>query len=285
MKIVRLGMTESDLLFLSYVSKYGNLDNEIKKHVSKYILNMTNWLYTTSGYYDKSVKGNYFDFDVTALNKNYSNYIKQLGLAVSNCFEARFILHEGLITELFNIYKDDFIKHYNITNYKSIYGIKFKDQMHYIFDLMRGKKVLVISSFSGLIQQQYDSGNVYKIYENYPLLAGVETVKFPYCFFNNGPHNNYFETLDAVYDEIKKIDFDIALLGCGAYGHMLCHLIDGELKKDAVYVGGNIQTMFGILSEREKIHNPPESTEYWITEIPEEYRPPNYKMIENGCYW
>lgn len=30
MKIVRLGMTESDLLFLSYVSRYGNPDKEIK---------------------------------------------------------------------------------------------------------------------------------------------------------------------------------------------------------------------------------------------------------------
>jgi hypothetical protein len=150
---------------------------------------------------------------------------------------------------------------------------------------MRDKKVLVISSFAGLIKQQYECGNVYKIYDNFPNITGIEVFQFPYCFFNNGPHNNYFETLDAVYEEIKKIDFDIALLGCGAYGHMLCNLIDGELKKDAVYVGGNIQTMFGILNNREKIHTKYETNEYWITEIPEEYRPPNYNMIENGCYW
>jgi hypothetical protein len=285
MKIVRLGMTESDLLFLSYVSRYGNLDNETKKRVSKIIMTMVNWLYTTSGYYDKSVKGSYFNFDVTALTLNYSKYIKHLAESVSNCFEARFILHDGFITNLFNMHKDSFLKHYNITNYKSVYGIKFADQIDSVFDLMNGKKILVISSFAGLIKDQYNSGNVYKIYDHFPKVQSVETVKFPYCFFNNGPHNNYFETLDAVFEEIKNIDFDIALLGCGAYGHMLCNLIDGELKKDAVYVGGNIQTIFGILNEREKNVNNPEINEYWITDIPEEYKPPNYKMIENGCYW
>lgn len=248
-------------------------------------MSMMNWLYTTSGYYDKSVKGSYFNFDVTALNQNYFKYISHLGQSVSGCFEARFILHDGFITELFNIYKDQFMKHYNITNYKSIYGIPFKDQIDFMFDLMRNKKVLVISSFAGLIKQQYESGNVYKIYNNFPIITGLDVFKFPYCFFNNGPHNNYFETLESVFEEIKTIDFDIALLGCGAYGHMLCHLIDGELKKDAVYVGGNIQTMFGILNKRMKTNENHNTNEYWITEIPEEYRPPNYNMIENGCYW
>lgn len=285
MKIIRLGMTESDLLFLIYVSKYGNLDNEIKQHVSKIILNMINWLYTTSGYYDKSVQGSYFDFGGSAFTPNFQKFIKRLGESASNCAEAQFICNEGLATDLFNLYKDKFLAHYNITNYKSIYGIKFKDQIDSIFDLMRGKKVLAISSFDGLIKQQYESGNLYKIYNNYPVMTTLETIKFPYCFFNNGPHNNYFETLDSVFEEVKKIDFDIAILGCGSYGHLLCDLIDGELKKDAVYVGGNIQTVFGILSTREKIHNPPESMEYWITEIPEEYKPPNYKLIEQGCYW
>ena len=102
---------------------------------------------------------------------------------------------------------------------------------------------------------------------------------------NNGPHNNYHETLEAIFNEIKTIDFDIALLGCGSYGHMLCHLIDKELKKDAIYIGGSIQTIFGILSSREKKCSNLPVNEYWITQIPEEYKPPNYKMIEDGCYW
>lgn len=150
---------------------------------------------------------------------------------------------------------------------------------------MKNKKVLVISSFDGLIKKQYESGNLYKIYEKFPNLISLETIKFPYCFGNCGPDENYFETLDKIFTEVKNIDFDIAILGCGSYGHMLCHKISTELKKDAIYVGGSVQTLFGILSSREKEHGKIKYNEYWITSIPEEYRPTNYKNIENGCYW
>jgi hypothetical protein len=37
--------------------------------------------------------------------------------------------------------------------------------------------VLCVSSFDGLIQQQYNSGNVYKIYEKFPKLADLKTIK------------------------------------------------------------------------------------------------------------
>jgi hypothetical protein len=150
---------------------------------------------------------------------------------------------------------------------------------------MENKKVLVISSFDGLIKQQYENGNLYKIYTNFPQIKSLETIKFPYCFNNNGPDNSYFETLDNIFELIKQCDFDIAILGCGAYGHMLCHKIHSELNKDAIYVGGSIQTMFGILSSREKKHGKIKYDEHWITNIPEEYKPKNYKLVEDGCYW
>ena len=55
MKIVRLGMTETTLLFLTFVSRNYKLEPQIKKNISHIIMNMVNWLYSTSGYYDKSV--------------------------------------------------------------------------------------------------------------------------------------------------------------------------------------------------------------------------------------
>ena len=45
MKIVRLGMTETSLLFLTFVSRNYELDPTIKKHISQMILSMVNWLY------------------------------------------------------------------------------------------------------------------------------------------------------------------------------------------------------------------------------------------------
>lgn len=285
MKIVRLGMTETALLFLTFVSKHMNINQEIKQHISKMIMSMINWLYSTSGYYDKTVNGTHFNFDYTALNQNYFKFINHLEQSVGNCHETQFYFHEGFVIELFDFCKESFFKHYNIINFKNMNGSKFYDRIDSIFDNIKGKKLLVISSFDGLVQKQYTSGNVYKIYEKFPQIEALHTIKFPYCFLNNGPHNNYHETLDSIFEEVKGIDFDIALLGCGSYGHMLCHRIDQELKKDAIYIGGSIQTIFGILSSREKNCSNLPVNEYWITEIPDEYKPKDYKKIENGCYW
>jgi hypothetical protein len=284
MKIVRLGNTETHLLFASYIIKYGNEPPELKKQLSHILRNYTNWLYTTAGYYDKAVKGTHFNFDDTAFTKNYFAFINHLEISVGGCKKAEMYMSDAMIP-LFNKYKTDFFNKYNITNYQSMNGTHFYDRIDSIFDYMRNKKVLCVSSFDGLIEKQYSSGNVYKIYEKFPKLAALKTIKFPYCFFNNGPHANYHETLEAMFDEIKALDFDIALLGCGCYGHMLCHKIHSELNKDAIYLGGSIQTIFGILSSKEKMAGNLPYNNYWITEIPHEYRPQNYKMIENGCYW
>ena len=285
MKIVRLGSTETSLLFLTFLSKNYNLDPAMKKYISQMILSCVNWLYSTSGYYDKKVKGTNFNFDVTALTKNYFQFIKHLETSVQHCEITQFFVHEGTIMELFKTYKHDFIKHYNIQQFTILNGSEFQDRINDIFERMNHKKVLAISSFDGLIKQQFESGRLHKIYTHFPTIINLEVIKFPYCFHNNGPHENYFETLEYVFEQIKNIDFDIAILGCGAYGHMLCHKIHTELHKDAIYVGGSIQTMFGIISSREKEHKKIKYDDNWISEIPDEYKPTNYTWIENGCYW
>jgi hypothetical protein len=284
MKIVRLGNTESHLLFLTFVLKHGNENADIKSRLSSMLKTYTNWLYTTAGYYDKSVPGNKFNFTETAFNVNYFKFISHLQISIGNCKKAQFYMGDNIMP-LFQKYKEVFFKKYNITNFQLMNGTHFYDRIDSIFGHMCGKKLLVITSFDGLVEQQYNSGNVYKIYNKFPQIKSLQTYKFPYCFLNNGPHSNYHETLDVVFDEIKHIDFDLVLLGCGCYGHMLCHKISEELNKDAIYLGGSVQTIFGILSSREREQSNLPHNEYWIREIPVEYRPTNYKEIENGCYW
>jgi hypothetical protein len=282
MKVVRLGMTESGLLLLNYVLTHLNPNDAIKQNIAKYMMSLVNWLYKTSGYYDKTVH----TIDFTAINSNFLNFIKHLEISVGNCEKTQFFFHEGFVMSLFNKCKEQFVKHYKINNLVILNGTVFSDRIqHDFFDYMREKKVLVISSFDGLIKQQFDSGNVYKIFPNFPIVKSLNVLKFPYCFFNNGPHDNYFETLDVIFHQLKSIDFDIALLACGSYGHMLCHKIHDELNKEAIYVGGSITNLFGILTTRERESNKIVTNEFWITEIPDEYKPPNYKMVENGCYW
>lgn len=285
MKIVRLGMTESGILLLTFASKHLHLRPDIKKRIGKHILSLMNWLYTTSGYYDKTVPGTKFNFDFRGLNRNFSRYMEHLATAVNDCEETQFYFHDGFIRSLYEHYKEQFQQHFNIKNFNLLNGTKFSSRINNIFDRMKGKHILVITSFDDIIQRQYNSGNVYKLGLNFPDISGVQTVKFPYCFFNNGPHNNYFETLECVFDEIKTKDFDLALLGCGSYGHFLTHKIHADLGKEAIYIGGCITNLFGILSTREREHTDLTTNEFWITHIPDEYKPENYKDVENGCYW
>lgn len=286
MKVIRLGMTESGLLFLSYVNNLKNINPTIRMNIQKCLLSLTNWLYTTSGYYDKSVVGNKFNFNNTAMNKNFFKFINQLKDCVRNCDEAQFMFHNGFIMNLFLVLKNDFLKTFCISNFRLINKIRLIDLKPSIFDYIRNQRVLVISSFSGLIDKQYQSGNIWKIDNKFPEIKSLCTITTPYCFLNNGPHSNYHETLEYIFKliENKKNNFDIALLGCGCYGHMLTHNIHNKLGKDAYYIGSNITTLFGILSKRES-NTVTSINEYWITEIPDEYKPKCYKDIENGCYW
>ena len=90
-------------------------------------------------------------------------------------------------------------------------------------------------------------------------------------------------------EDIKKLDFDIALLGCGCYGHPLCDFIRNELNKSAIYVGGGLQLLFGVMGQRwegidmwKKIMN--ESQSKFIRPSGDEIIK-NKNMIENACYW
>ena len=57
--------------------------------------------------------------------------------------------------------------------------------------------------------------------------------------------------------------------------------------KSTCVVGGDLNTYFGIASKRFYDFNKGniENKEYWIIDIPDEYKPNDYKKIENGCYW
>ena len=51
-------------------------------------------------------------------------------------------------------------------------------------------------------------------------------------------------------EEISKIDFDVALLGCGGYGLLISNYIYTNLNKSVIYIGGGLQLLFGIMGKR-----------------------------------
>jgi len=106
---------------------------------------------------------------------------------------------------------------------------------------------------------------------------------------NNRIHKNWFETFSIMCKDIKNIDFDIAILGCGGYGLPLCDYICNTLHKSAIYVGGGLQLLFGIKGKR-WINHPIIKRESerensgWKTPSENETIKGN-TMIEGGCYW
>ena len=97
---------------------------------------------------------------------------------------------------------------------------------------------------------------------------------------------DWFSALKKMENDICQIEFDIALLGCGAYGMNLGAFIKRDLGKMALHLGGMTQLLFGIRGRRWE--NDPKYdalyTDSWTRPLPHEIPPANNR-IENGCYW
>lgn len=119
---------------------------------------------------------------------------------------------------------------------------------------------------------QYD--NAHKVYPSM-LPFEMKTQTFPYCFFNNGPDRDGFETIERIFNEIDK-NFDTALVSIGPYGCILADRLN-SLGKTTLTVGSGLPKVFAV--------EPGRKEEYWLGEIPEQYIPTDYKKIENGRYW
>jgi hypothetical protein len=52
----------------------------------------------------------------------------------------------------------------------------------------------------------------------------------------NHIHNNWIETFSIMCNDIKKLDFDIALVSCGGYGLPICNFIKNDMKKSTLLI-------------------------------------------------
>ena len=93
-------------------------------------------------------------------------------------------------------------------------------------------------------------------------------------------------------EQIDKIDYDIAILGCGAYGFNLSAHIKRSGKK-AIQLGGVTQLLFGIRGKRWEQNNqkwyahgnyPDLMNDSWCRPSIEE-TPQSANRVENACYW
>ncbi|MDD2337021.1 MAG: hypothetical protein PHD01_10645 [Geobacteraceae bacterium] len=152
--------------------------------------------------------------------------------------------------------------------------------------VLKGKKILVIHPFEDSIQKQYSLRT--KIWDNPDILPEFElkTLRAVQTIAGEkSEYKNWFEALNAMKERTSSIDFDIALIGCGAYGLPLSAHVK-RMGKQAVHLAGWTQVLFGIKGKR-WIDNPRVArlmNRYWAHPLSSEV-PQKYRTIEGGCYW
>lgn len=155
---------------------------------------------------------------------------------------------------------------------------------------LEGKRVLVIHPFVDTIQTQYQKREAIfpgtAILPEFTLLT-MKAVQTSARQQTSG-FSDWFEALEWMYQEAMKTDFDVAIVGCGAYGMPLCAKLK-QAGKQAVQLAGATQILFGIRGRRwdespcfqyvRDFYN-----DAWVYPGQQE-RPKDYQVVEGGCYW
>lgn len=147
-------------------------------------------------------------------------------------------------------------------------------------DALVGKRVLVIHPFEESIKAQYAKG--------FLPLPEFELLTIKAKQTNGGGLKDsepFIESLLDMQYDVLATDFDVALIGCGAYGLLLAETVK-SLGKQAIHIGGGLQIMFGIKGKRWDVH--PEIsmlyTNDWVRPLDSE-KTLNFEEVEKECYW
>lgn len=153
---------------------------------------------------------------------------------------------------------------------------------------LKGKRVLVIHPFEKTIQSQYKrrekifpGTDILPEFRELYTLKAVQTIAGK----NDERFHDWFEALDWMLQEALKYDFELAIIGCGAYGFPLAARIK-EAGRQAVHMGGATQLLFGIKGKRWDVHPVISGlyNDYWVRPDESE-RPKGAESVEDGCYW
>lgn len=163
---------------------------------------------------------------------------------------------------------------------------------------LENKKVLVLHPFAETIKQQYKKRE--GLFENnncLPKFSSLETIKSVQTLGQNDTNfNDWFEALQWMKDEIDRHDYDVCLIGAGAYGFPLAAHVK-RMGKKGIHVGGALQLFFGIKGKRWE--DPHYGVEQW--KIPEGFymnlmnehwvrpneteTPKTAEKVEGSSYW
>ncbi len=166
--------------------------------------------------------------------------------------------------------------------------------------VLEGKRVLVVHPFAEDVVSQYNNHREL-LFEDKRVLSEFASLRVVKAVQSLGGESNgfadWFEALEWMKNEMDKEPYDIALIGCGAYGFPLAAHAKRTGHK-AVHLGGALQLLFGIKGKR---WSNPEYARIWNMKPESFYMdlydrsgwvwpssqnvPKNFMDVENGCYW
>ncbi|MEN9218255.1 MAG: hypothetical protein Q6J33_04515 [Gloeomargarita sp. DG_2_bins_126] len=151
-------------------------------------------------------------------------------------------------------------------------------------EALQGKTVLVVHPFVETIQCQYQKRQ--RLFQNPRILPefALKTLKSVQSIAGNDcGFADWFAAFDWMCNEISKIEFDVAIIGAGAYGLPLAAHVK-RLGKKGIHLGGPTQILFGIKGGRwdempffQQLYN-----EHWVRPAPQEVPP---KIDRVKAYW
>jgi len=152
---------------------------------------------------------------------------------------------------------------------------------------LEGRRVLVVHPFAATILQQY-SENRSKLFADprilpefaLQVLAPPQTLAPLTCGYAS-----WLEALDHLIERVHQHEFDVALLGCGAYGLPLGAAIKASGRK-AIHLGGALQVLFGIRGRRweQMPAMAAMMNDHWIRASQAE-TPVSASRVDEACYW
>ena len=265
MLLARLGGTEGNV-----AGEYCEKRLGLRRAYSDTVIN---WFYTTSGF---------FADDYANKEQAMDQYAELTLEGIKECdFLSAFFPTRVYMPFFFKYYTQNAVATYSDS------GPCFDKptDKHWIREL-KGKRVLIINNFTESIEYQWNRKSLLVKSKEYEL-PDFELLLYRTYVTQVGERpggfTNFFQVLEKMKSDISKIEFDIALIGAGAYGFPLAVEVK-KMGKIAMETCSHTPIFFGIYGERDlKYGCEKYMTDAWIR--PLEEPPKRYKEVENGCYW
>jgi hypothetical protein len=152
---------------------------------------------------------------------------------------------------------------------------------------LAGRRVLVVHPFAQSIQTQYFRHGA-ALFADPRVLPEFQLEAIVPPRTHAPQTEGYVDWLDALksfQSRVLSLSFDVALIGCGAYGLPLAIAIK-QAGRQSVHLGGALQLLFGIRGRRwdSDIDMRRLIDSRWVRPSAEE-TPSTASAVEGGCYW